>query len=455
MMRYVLDLVYLTLLAILSPLLLFAALRHGKYRDGWSEKVQGFLPRLPAATNRRIWFHAVSVGEVNLLVPILKELLASAPHTDIVITTTTKTGHGLALQRFPEHTVAYCPLDFSWAVHNAFQRLQPDALVLVELELWPNLLLEARRCRIPVAIVNGRLSDRSTKGYLRIRNYLPGPTQRVLSCISVVGAQSKACAERFQRIGIPADRVQMTGSIKFDGAATDRRNPLSRQLRALSNFPPNAITFVAGSTQAPEELYAIELFQQLQVQHPNLRLVLVPRHPERGDEVASLLDASQIRWRRRTEIGDTQLIDDEQAILVDTVGELNGWWGLADIGFVGGSMGKRGGQNMLEPSGYAVATCFGPNTRNFRDVVEQLLNANAAEVVQDADEMRTFVRRCLEDEAFAMELGKRAQQVVVSQRGAARKTVQMLSRLGTTTKSSFRTQLSPLTLPTDVLRKSA
>lgn len=427
-MKYFLNVIYAGVLLVLAPCLAYAAIRFGKYREGWRAKLLGFVPELADTPHRRVWFHAVSVGEVNLLGPILKQLLRADPHVEVVVTTTTKTGHALASQRFCDHTVCYCPLDFSWAVRNAFKRLKPDLLVLVELELWPNLLLRAQQESIPVAIVNGRLSDKSTRGYLRVRRWLPGLSNKILQCISIVGAQSRQCEERFIRIGIPQHRVVYTGSIKFDGAQTDRQNAQSQSLRQLANIRADQKVLVAGSTQAPEESYALAAFQALAPTYPELRLILVPRHPERSGEVAELLAASGVTWCRRTEIDEQHPMADQKVLLVDTVGELSGWWGCADIGFVGGSMGKRGGQNMLEPSGFGVATCFGPNTRNFRDVVEQLLSAEAAVVVEDADTMLEFVQRCLSDHEFSVKLGKRAQQVVLSQRGATAATIELLFR---------------------------
>ena len=428
-MKYLLNLIYVGLLIVLSPWLAWAAFRKGKYREGWSAKFLGQVPAPLSAKSPRIWFHAVSVGEVNLLSPILNELLAALPDANILITTTTKTGFQLACQNYARHTVSYGPLDFSWAVERTLNMWRPDMLVLIELELWPNLLLAARQRSIPVAIVNARMSDASTAGYLRLRSMLPNLTAHVLQAIHLVAAQSRPCAERFEQVGINPARVFYTGSIKFDGAQTERDNPLSRQLRELANIQPHDRLFVAGSTQAPEEAYALSVLQSLSDDYPKLRLILVPRHPERASEVAQMLDSSGLAWCRRTEIGPGIPMTDQRILLVDVVGELGGWWGCADIGFVGGSMGKRGGQNMLEPSGFGVATSFGPNTRNFRDVVAQLLAADAAVVVQDKEDLLEFVRKCLQDTKYRETLGTRAQHVVKSQRGATKATVRLLLEL--------------------------
>lgn len=444
-MRHLLNVVYLTLIAVSSPWLLYSAVRFGKYREGWAEKLFGLVPELTPSPCR-VWFHAVSVGEVNLLDTVLRRLAKAEPDCDVVISTTTKTGFGLAQRKYPQHQVCYCPLDFSWAVRAAYRRLKPAVLVLVELELWPNILAEAGRLDVPVAIINGRLSDRSTRGYRRLGSWL----KPYLQNISLVLAQSPTCASRFIQLGIDPARVRSVGSMKFDGAQTNRDNPQTKQLAELAGFTGDELVLVAGSTQAPEEALAISVFRRLASRFPQLRLIIVPRHPERGEEVARLLEQSGLSWRRRSGLansldclsrerpGPDDRID---VLLVDTVGELAGWWGRADIAFVGGSLGgQRGGQNMIEPAAYGVPTCFGPNTQNFRDIVEQLLAARAAVVVGDGEQLYEFVERCLRDTDYARELGHRGKQLVISQRGAAEETVaELLKWFGPTVAFSQQT----------------
>lgn len=423
-MRYLLNLAYLSLLLVAAPWLIWAAIRHGKYRQGLPQKLLGLVPRLDQTGSLRIWLHAVSVGEVNLLKPILHRLICAHPDAEIVISTTTKTGFELASRQFDKHTVFYFPLDFSWAVRTAISRLNPDLLVLVELELWPNLLMEAERCRVPVAIVNGRLSDRSTRGYLKLGVL----TRRWFSSVHLVAAQSQTCALRFQQIGVPKERVRFVGSIKFDGANSDRSNSRTTEFRRLAAIEDDDVVFLAGSTQHPEEKLVLAAWQNLVSEFPKLRLILVPRHPERYGEVARMLDVACVDWKARTSMssGDRHA---SPVILVDTVGELGAWWGVADIGFVGGSLGSRGGQNMIEPTAYGVATCFGSNTRNFRDVVQLLLNSDAAVVIHDGTELECFVRRCVANPEFRTEIGTRARRLVSQQRGAADRTVDLLTEL--------------------------
>jgi len=427
---WLLSCVYLALMLVALPWIVWSAVRHGKYREGFAQKLLGRVPRRRGAS-QCVWLHAVSVGEVNLLGTTLASLKRCHPGWELVISTTTKTGYELACRKYAsEHTVFYCPLDFSWAVNTALRRLRPDLLVLAELELWPNLIRGARNYGARVAIINGRLSDNSLRGYRRARPLVTG----LLRKIDLIAAQNEETAERFRQLGADSARVTVTGSLKFDGAVTNRDNPRSQELRELANLATNDAVFLAGSTQAPEEQYAIEIYQTLSAKYPQLRLILVPRHPERFEEVAQLLERSGATWVRRSELSRSREGGRRQSIrqsilLVDSIGELGAWWGTATIGFVGGSFGSRGGQNMLEPAAYGVATCFGPNTRNFRDIVGQLLAVEGAEVVRDREELEQFVRRALDDSAWATQLGQRGQELVLDQQGATERTVALLLSL--------------------------
>ena len=459
-MAYLLNLAYLLLLAAASPWLLYQRLRHGKYREGWGAKFYGRVPER-TGNNRCLWLHAVSVGEVNLLEPILARWERLHPDWEIVITTTTQAGYGVALKRYAPRLVCYCPLDFTWAVRRAMRRLRPDILVLAELELWPNLIAAARAHGAKIAVINGRLSEKSYRGYRRIA-WL---AKHTLEQIDLIAAQNDEYADRFRELGAPLAAVQVTGSIKFDGARTDRNNPETRRLAALAGIADDDIVFLAGSTQAPEDQLALEVFERLAKDYPRLRLILVPRHPERFDEVAELLDRRGVNWQRRSALESRPLTPSAASatndppfsatgisatgksasvppqvphgardlpcriLLVDVVGELGYWWGTAQIAFVGGSLTQRGGQNMIEPAAYGAAVAFGPNTWNFRDVVALLLSREAAVVVHNQDELETFVRRCLADSEFATNVARRAQQLVIEQQGAADRTVELLNGL--------------------------
>ena len=422
-MTILLNFIYLFIIAAASPVILWRMIRYGKYREGFAEKFLGLVPRTPNQSGRVIWFHAVSVGEVNLLKPIIP-LLKTELDIHILISSTSKTGYRLAQKLFSDLTVFYCPLDFSWSVKRALRRLCPDLLVLAELELWPNLLREASKQGIKTAIINGRISDSSFRNYKMIRPLI----RPVFKRLDFVAASGKTAADRFLELGVRPDSLIETGSIKFDGVQTDRRNPKTTALADLAGIDlQKEIVFLAGSTQDPEEESALGAFRHWSAEFPNLKLILVPRHPERFDTVAKLLDDSGLPWTRRSLLGKGAA--PSSILLVDTVGELGAWWGTASIAFVGGSFGKRGGQNMLEPAAYGAAVSFGPNTKNFREISERMLRQNAAVVVRNTDELSAFLGKCLRDPQYRNDLGRRALQLVLSQQGACRKTLDALKNL--------------------------
>ena len=373
----------------------------------------------------RIWLHGVSVGEVQLLAALAAELTRQAEaegrRIECVISSATTTGLEVAGRRFGPDRTFPCPLDFTWAVGRVLDRVRPAALVLGELELWPNLLAAAARRGIPVIVANARMSETSARGYDRIRPLI----RRMLGHVTVVSARSQADAERFAALG--AADVRVAGSMKFDGVRGDPAAAEVRRLRELAAFATDDIVFLAGSTQAPEERLAAEAFLSLRERYPGLRLVIVPRHVERTAEVAAVLDSLGLRWQARSRLEAAGVDPAARVLVVDTTGELGAWWGSAAIAFVGGSLdGGRGGQNMLEPAAYGAAVCFGPHTRNFRDEVACLLAADAAVVVEDGASLMAFVARCLSDPDWAAALGHRAAALVASQRGATAATARLV-----------------------------
>jgi 3-deoxy-D-manno-octulosonic-acid transferase len=418
-MGWWLNAVYLAGLCGAAPYLVWQALHKGKYRNGWSEKLLGNLPR--RSTNRPVlWAHGVSVGEVQALHPFVTRFQATFPHWTYLISTTTSTGYQVACQRFGPAHVCYCPLDFTWSVRTALRRVQPNLLVLAELEFWPNLITHAKRCGVPVAVINGRLSERSYHGYRRLR-WLLSPVWRQLDAVA---AQDDVYAQRFRDVGCSADAVRVTGSLKFDGVLRDRENDHTRQLARLWKLQPSELVWLAGSTQAPEERIVLDIMRRVAADFPQLRCIVAPRHPERAEEVAQLCAATGLSFMRRSQLPPQGVAS--RLLLIDTVGELRYWWGLSDVAFVGGSLGNRGGQNMLEPAAFGAAVSFGPNTWNFRDVVRLLLDQQAAVVVQGKHDLEQFVRRCLVDPGWRSTLGSRARRVVDMHQGATQATLEWL-----------------------------
>ena len=422
-MEWLLDCCYACALAAGSPWLAYKAATTGKYRAGIGQKL-GWAP-LRRSRRPCLWLHGVSVGEVLAARPVLARLRDRRPDWQYVISTTTNTGLEMARKNFPNDTVFYYPLDFSWAVARSLSRVGPDMVVLMETELWPNFLAELSRRRIPTALINGRLGPGSFRGYRPLRRMLaPG-----LRAFHWVGVQTETYAERFHALGVPADCIEVTGSVKYDTVPTDRRDPRTRALGDLLGVQPGQTVLIAGSTQSPEEAMAMDVYHALRPKHPSLRLIVVPRHKERFDEVARLMASRGERFVKRSQVERGQPPAPDAVVLLDTLGELQHLWGLGHITFVGGSMVTRGGQNMLDPSGLGNAVLFGPHIWNFQQTVDDLLAHDAAQMVRSQSELQARVDELLSDPARASAMGQRARQYVLAQQGATAKTVCRLGQL--------------------------
>ncbi len=418
-MPILLDGLYLLLLAAASPWLVWRSARTGRYRRGLAAKLLGRIA-VPADPRPTVWFHGVSVGEVHLLVTLVAAFRKRHPDWRVIVSSTTDTGMAEARARFPDLVVVLYPFDFSWAVGRALDTIRPRLVVLAESELWPNFLHAAARRRIPVAVVNARLSPRS---FARMRRFAGPVRALLLRHVSAFAAQSDETADRLQQLGVTGDRVTVTGSVKYDGAAGDRDAPKSVALRRLL-ARRDELVWVAGSTHAPEEALVLAAFGRLRERFPTLRLVLVPRHPDRFAEVAGLDDMV-----RRGTLAEP-LAAMPPVTLLDTVGELGAAWALADVGFTGGSLdGKRGGQSMIEPAGYGVPTMFGPHVWNFRDAARRLVEAGGAVQVNDAGALEVEVARLLGDDGLRRTMGDAARELVRRQQGATERTLDVLDRL--------------------------
>ena len=431
-MPYLLNAVYLLLLLALTPWLLVTSLRTGTYREGLLRKLLGLVP-VRRGDRPCVWFHAVSVGEVLLLRQVVARFRERYPDWDCVISTTTNTGSEVARTTFPDLSVFYWPLDFTWAVRRALQRIRPSVVVLAELELWPNFIALARRRGCRLAVINGRMSHRSYRGYRRIRRLMA----QLLGRLDVLAVQNELYAKRLLDLGAPADRVAVTGSVKFDGASGERANPKTRALGELLGIARGQLVWVAGSTQAPEEQIVLDIYRRAKPVFPNLRLVLVPRHKERFAEVAALLAASGLPFVCRSRLTAPVEVPDA-VVLLDTLGELGALWGLADVAFVGGSIHPRGGQNLIEPAAYGAAVIFGPHVWNFQDTADRLLEHGAAVQVADAAALERETLRLLRDAGARAALGNAARAFVQSQQGATDRTLDLLAPLFVSPGSSAR-----------------
>lgn len=419
-MAWVLNIIYCVVLCLATPWLIWRRYRHGKRLGGLRQKFTGNVTPRNSKTSPRLWLHAVSVGEVLLLQPIIRQLQRDYPHYEIWLSITTSTGYAVAEKTYPELKTIWFPFDVSWAVKRALKLVQPDLIILAELELWPNFINIAHVQQIPLVVVNGRIGEKSYRGYRRIPWIMKG----LLGKIDCFAVQQPEYATRLQSLGMPEERIVVTGSIKFDGVEVNRHDPKVEQLRKLLNITSRKLVWVVGSTQAPEEVWALEIYQRISKNLPDLQLILVPRHQERFAEVARLIEATTLPYQRRSQLPASGYTTQNSGItLVDTLGELKAIWGLADVGFVGGSFNDRGGQNMIEPAAYGVAVTFGPNTWNFKQIVTSLLQKQAAIEVHSKEEWAAVTLRLLQDNEERHTLGQRASSLVASQQGATQQTM--------------------------------
>ncbi|QDU19586.1 3-deoxy-D-manno-octulosonic acid transferase [Urbifossiella limnaea] len=426
-----LNVLYLAALAVLSPWLVWRCVRTGRYRRDLLAKLTGpaavpNLGRRPVA-----WFHAVSVGEVNLLGTLVPAFRARHPDWLAVVSSTTDTGLAEARRRFADVPVIPWPLDFTWAAAAAFDAVNPSVLVLAESELWPNALAEAARRGVPVVVANARLSPRSARRLARVAGLA---RRRLLAHVTRFAVQEAEYADRLRALGVPADKLTVTGSIKYDGALKDRDTPATRALARLLGITPGAeLVLLAGSTHAPEEELILTAFAALRARFPRARLLLVPRHPDRFEEVARLVEASGLPFVRRSQV-QAPLAALPAVVLLDTVGELGAAWGLADVGYVGGTLdGRRGGQSMIEPAGYGVACVFGPHVWNFKDAARRLVEVGAATMIADAAGLEPALAALLADDARRERTGGAAREQVRRQQGATARTLEAIDAALSTT----------------------
>ena len=409
-------------LVILIPHFLFQALAHGKYVAGLRQRL-GAVPRVDGKPV--IWLHCVSVGETQAARPLAQRLKREFPHHALVVSTTTLTGQTLAGDVFRDvaENVFYFPFDWRWSARRALKAINPSAVLIMETELWPNFLRECKARRIPVALVNGRISRQSYRRYSLIKFFL----RRVLSCLNVAVMQSEADAERLQSLGMAREKIFTAGNLKFDaevaGELTERTEELNTRFDLQSGVP----LILAASTHAPEEEIIIESIKQLRAKQP-VRLLLAPRRPERFNEVAALILKSGLSWARKTNPSQPEDAD-ATIVLLDTIGELPATYSLADVVFVGGSIVDRGGHNVLEPAAAGAAVVTGAHTHNFHAIVDLMTKAGA--IVQlppfvSTEEITHVFSELLANPYERYALGRRAEQLVIDNQGATDRTIKLI-----------------------------
>jgi 3-deoxy-D-manno-octulosonic-acid transferase len=418
---------------LLLPRFLLDAARHGKYAAGLGERA-GRLPPFDAGGRPVLWLHCVSVGETQAARPLVKRLLEEFPGHALVVSTTTRTGQRVAREAFGAQAalVCYFPFDWAWTVRRALRRVNPSAVLVMETELWPRFLRECRRTGVPVAVVNGRLSEKS---FGRYRLVLPF-VRRMLADLSLALMQTEADAARIRALGLVPERVRVTGNVKFD-LEEPGDAPLTDELRQRFRLGPGRRPLVlAASTHEPEERLLVEALKLTggTAEWSRPRLLIAPRHPERFGEVAALLEKSGLAWARRggpPRDGDAEC----EVILLDSIGELRAVYPLAELVFVGGSLAPVGGHNVLEPALSARCVVTGPHTFNFERVVASLLERDALVQMPDmpvgevAPALARLFRELLSDEERRRGVGARARQVLEENRGATALTVELLAPL--------------------------
>jgi len=410
-----------------SPLVIYRAVRHKRYRTGWDQRFGKITRRSPS--KKCIWLHAVSVGEVNAAKTIIKELENKFDDFEIVISTTTDTGFARATNLFSEnHQIFYFPFDFSWIMRCAFSNIRPAICLLMELEVWPNFVQIAQQSNIPVIVVNGRISDKSFSRYKKIRPI----AKKIFSKISLTLAQTEQYARRFIELGCLDEKVIVTGSLKYDTAQIADKVEGADVLAAQININDERL-WVAGATGNDEEKILLDVYQNLkqQNQFSDLRLAIVPRKPERFDEVAQLIERRGFPLIRYSQIKNNtaQLPANNQMIILgDTMGDLRKFYSLATIIFVGRSLVPMGGSDMAEAAALGKCTIFGPHAFNFKQTVDVLLKDNGAIMVKDRQELLQTMQQCLSEPDFAQSIAKNGQEVIRKNQGATQKSIDQIAK---------------------------
>ena len=371
-----------------------------------------------------IWFHTVSAGETIAATPLIKQIAQEYSDQPVLVTTMTPTGSQQVVERLGDYVDhCYAPYDFSFAVERFFSRVKPRMLVLMETELWPNLIGAADAAGIPVVLINARLSARSAKGYAKVG----GLTRRMLSQMSDIACQSEDHRQRFIQLGANPGRTQITGSVKFDMALPEdfsQKVQSTRQSFSLTDQP----VWIAASTHPGEDELVLTAFAQLRKQFPHVRLLLVPRHPVRADDVGELVAASGLSFVKQSQCTPQQPAGDVDVIVGDVMGTLQVLYGVADIAFVGGSLVPSGGHNPLEPALCQLPIVCGPHQFNFTQISETLAAHEGLKIVHTADALSETLAAWLGDQASAEQAGAAAAAVVAANRGATAKVLALLRK---------------------------
>jgi 3-deoxy-D-manno-octulosonic-acid transferase len=415
------QLAFLLGLCVYSPVLLWRSIIDARYRRSFRQRMGRV--RIESSGKPIVWIHGVSVGEIKAAANIIARLRADRPDLQIVLSSTTPNGHQVAKQDHPDLQVMFYPLDFGPWPARALDRIRPRCVLLMELEIWPNFLQAAARRGVPVAIINGRISEKTFHGYRRAKGMLPQLDRIRLFCV-----QDGAYQRRLLDLGVDPETVVVTGNMKYDSVVMGGFEQDGERLRRWL-ARDGRLVLVAGSTHADEEVLVCQTVRAHAASR-SMRVVVVPRHPERSASVVDALRAVglvAVRWSETN--GGSSPLPEDAVLVVDTIGQLQKFYAACDIAFVGGSLIPHGGQNMLEPAAQGRAVVFGSHTTNFRTDVELLLRERAAISVADATELGTVVAALCEDPIARHALGERARSVIASNRGATVRTLERLQSM--------------------------
>lgn len=426
--------IYSTVITLLLPLLFLRLFIKGSkspdYRKRWAERL-GFFSCPPDKQNG-IWFHCVSVGETLAVVPLIKKVRQQHPNLAITITTTTPTGSARVKDSFGDEVFhVYLPFDTPGAIKRFFSKVKPKLLVIVETELWPNLIYQASRHGCKTLLANARLSVRSGNRY---QQKLTTLSQGMMGDISFVAAHHQDDGERFKALGLQDNKLKVTGSIKFDINVDEQVKSQAGQL--LSQLPNKRPVWVVGSTHEGEDEQVLAAFKQVLADIPDTLLILVPRHPERFESVYKQVTQLNLTCMRRTD--NQPLSSNTEVLLGDTMGELMLFWACADVAFVGGSLVTRGGHNPLEPAAFSVPILSGPHVFNFTAIYDMLKQQGAVGFVDDSDSLAQQVLNLLQHRTIAEQQGEHGAKVVAQNRGAEDKLLTLITQLLTNQTDSHK-----------------
>ena len=415
------DLIFFIFALVYLPIYLL----RGKFHQGFSSRL-GILPA-NLSLDRPIWVHAVSVGEAVSIKELITQLRKAYPHKKLVISTVTATGNKIAQGLIGySDLLIYLPLDFSFIVRHVLKRINPSLFIIAETEIWPNLISELYKQKIPIVTVNGRISDSSYSGYSAIK-YIIRP---ILRKVNIFLLQSDTDALRLERLGVAKEKIQVTGNLKFDINLNVGLRLDTLEYRQKLLLGSEDKLWVCGSTHAGEEMLIIQTYKELLLVCPKLKLFLAPRHPERSKDIAALLSKMKFMPVFVSSIsGACPTCINSPVFILDTIGQLFNYYACADIVFVGGSLVKKGGHNIIEPASLKKPVIFGPYMFNFRDIADLFIQYKAGVMVSSAQELSLKMKELLFSELLAKDLGQRAYELILKHSGATEKNIQVIKQL--------------------------